>query len=341
MQNCRICLNLAAMIRTLVILFLWGISILFFAGTSNALAKETPDFSELKKEYISTHITKVIDPITILGKNNIIYHLTGLDVPETIQPQALKAITELLEQQDVKLYQTKQADLGRMNRMGHSLVHMQLSHGKNDGVWVQGYMLKNGLARALVTPSNPEMVLQLYQTEEKARAAKTGLWADPAYSVKSPETVQDFLNSYQIIEGKIHSIAVLSNKIFINFGQNWKTDFTIGIEADTRRLLSRNNIDPQKWAGKKVRVRGWVESYNGPYIRLEHPHQIEFIEDQKTTLQPLTKTTIGIPNKNTKTNNNQTEKNNQTFKAMGYIKSPTPPEIQKPETAGNKGGDNE
>ena len=27
--------------------------------------------------------------------------------------------------------------------------------------------------------------------------------------------------------------------------------------------------------GQKVRVRGWVESYNGPFIEAAHPNQIE------------------------------------------------------------------
>ena len=70
------------------------------------------------------------------------------------------------------------------------------------------------------------------------------------------------------------------NNIYLNFGDNWKTDFTIGIAPKVRKKLSKQGISPLEWTHKKIRVRGWIRSYNGPYIELTHAEQIEIIEDK-------------------------------------------------------------
>ena len=36
-------------------------------------------------------------------------------------------------------------------------------------------------------------------------------------------------------------------------------------------------IDIAAYAGKRVRVRGWVARYNGPMIEATHPEQIEIL----------------------------------------------------------------
>jgi len=38
-------------------------------------------------------------------------------------------------------------------------------------------------------------------------------------------------------------------------------------------------IDPKVLAGKKLRVRGWVEWRNGPMIHATHAEQIELLPD--------------------------------------------------------------
>ena len=38
-------------------------------------------------------------------------------------------------------------------------------------------------------------------------------------------------------------------------------------------------IDPLSYGGRRVRVRGWIKSYNGPMIEPSHPEQIEVLEE--------------------------------------------------------------
>ena len=76
---------------------------------------------------------------------------------------------------------------------------------------------------------------------------------------------------------------------FFNFGQDWKTDFTIKIAGDMDRLFPPADIgqppnplaDPRVWKNRTVRVRGYVVENNGPMIELTHPEQIDFLKTSK------------------------------------------------------------
>ena len=74
-------------------------------------------------------------------------------------------------------------------------------------------------------------------------------------------------NSYEIVAGTAVKVAVTKARTYINFGADWRNDFTAGIEA---RVLRAN----PEWAktlaaleGKRVEVRGWIQYRNGPLHR--------------------------------------------------------------------------
>ena len=68
------------------------------------------------------------------------------------------------------------------------------------------------------------------------------------------------------------------SRIYIEFGPDWHTDFTIRIEAAAARLFNKAEIDPQNWQGKPLRVRGYVGWRFGPEIEVQNPEQIELID---------------------------------------------------------------
>ena len=118
-----------------------------------------------------------------------------------------------------------------------------------------------------------------------ARASKIGLWADPNYAILTIEQAAEKKNSFQIIEGTIFSIAQKNNETFLNFGADWKKDFTIGISPELRRDLSKRNFSFMTLSNKKVRVRGWIEDRNGPFISLDHGQQLELLDKSLPSLQ--------------------------------------------------------
>ncbi len=237
------------------------------------------DFSALKK-IDSAEVIEVITPQTIMLRNGQIIHLAGIRFPD-YTPQvagsfavtAIKILKDMLGGQSVEVYQTKNKDWGRSNRMGHDLAHLYIPE---KGLWVQGALLSLGLAQVETAQRNPEMAAQMLEIEKAAREEKTGIWEEA--KILSPEETPGHLNSFQIVEGKIESAAIKKNRYYLNFGGNWRDDFTVSIAPENKSVFSKQGINPLDWNGKRVRVRGWVQSYNGPYIDVTHPEAIEILQ---------------------------------------------------------------
>jgi endonuclease YncB( thermonuclease family) len=271
-----------------ILIFFWLLTSFFAsffprAGFAEPLS-ELPqgDFGSLRDIGIA-EVAAVIDPKTVQLVDGRVIRLSGLDFPDynpddpgPLSVTALEILQDMLNGQTVYVFQTVKKDVGRTNQMGHHLAHLQR---QSDQTWVQGALLSLGLARAKTTQRNPEMAQQMFALEQQARESKIGIWTqDAGYPILTPEQAGDHLQSFQIVEGKIHSVSIRQNRIYINFGADWRSDFTVSIAPAGRRLFSKAGMDPLQWNGWTVRVRGWVESYNGPYIEIDHPQTLEIID---------------------------------------------------------------
>lgn len=264
------------------------LSFLFFLTSTifsqNLCAQEftlpSGDMSELRKTG-SGRVFEVINPLTIRLEDGKFIHLAGLDFPDLdfYEPGDLSVTTiEILEDfligRPVAIYQTKSKNAGRMNRMGHHIAHLVRT---DKDVWVQGMILKLGLARARTTKYNPEMASQMLEMESYARRTKDGLWGIDEFKILTPSQAAKNIGSYQIIEGIVQNVSRQKNTIFLNFGKNWRTDFTISMTSSDLKAFTKQKLEPQDWNGKRVRVRGWIESWNGPHIKIDHPERFELL----------------------------------------------------------------
>ncbi|MBF0393872.1 MAG: thermonuclease family protein, partial [Alphaproteobacteria bacterium] len=112
----------------------------------------------------------------------------------------------------------------------------------------------------------------------EARAEARGLWAEPAYRPSRAEGMRARDAAYHLVEGRVVKVAETRGKTYLNFGADWRTDFTVTLDAAARRLFLAAGRDPAGLEGRLVRVRGWLESWNGPLIEASHPEQIEVVE---------------------------------------------------------------
>lgn len=276
-------------------IFLLFLFIAFSASAQEPNASETtqvpvkiltPDFSDLKHTK-SGRVDKVIDGLTFILKDKTILRLASLDIPDfaiwrnaPYSEDALKLLQETLpEGTEVMVYQTVTAKKGRLNRMNHELAHIVT---KQEPVWLNGALLAHGLARVMIAPNAPEMVEQMLLTEQEARKNKRGIWSDESdYKVLTPETAEKAMGEFAIIEGRIENAASVRNDIYLNFGKDWKKDFTIMIKPTMRKELSHRRINPLSLQGQVVRIRGWLRDYNGPLIELDVPEHMELITPEK------------------------------------------------------------
>lgn len=154
-----------------------------------------------------------------------------------------------------------------------------LAHAFADGgVWLQAALLTDGLARVRTTPDDRARAAVMLLIEAEARAARRGIWATRPYAVRDAAdtaTLSRDSSSFQIVTGRVRRAEKHAEAVYIDFDEDWRTDTTARLDREAQRRFAAAGVDPLRLSGTVVRLRGWVESYNGPLIRITHPEQIE------------------------------------------------------------------
>jgi micrococcal nuclease len=170
---------------------------------------------------------------------------------------------------------------GRSDRHGHALAQVFVASGEKR-LWLQEELVAKGLARVYSFADNRACVAELLPRENEARAKRLGVWGSWAYRVQSADDAKRLgrlTHSYQLIEGTVLAVGEGGGRIYLNFAKDWRSDFTIGVERKDVSAFTAGGIDLKGLAGKRVRVRGWVEWRNGPMIAATHSEQIELLPD--------------------------------------------------------------
>lgn len=239
-------------------------------------------------------VREVVDGDTVILEDGREIRLVGIQAPKLplgrpnfrewpLAREAKSALEAMVRGKRVTL------SFGGRQRDRHRrwLAHLHLADGsKSSGngsasgarPWVQGQLLSRGLARVYSFADNRVAVAEMLARERAARAAKRGIWGHPYYAILDHRTAGRRLNSFQLVEGRILVVAPTRSRTFLNFGQNWRTDFTIAIARRNLKNFDDRGRKLLDLAGKRVRVRGWLKRRNGPMITVTHPEQIEVLE---------------------------------------------------------------
>jgi endonuclease YncB( thermonuclease family) len=161
----------------------------------------------------------------------------------------------------------------RRDRHGRLLAHLR----GEDGTWIQGAMLARGMARVYSFPDNRSRVADMLKMETRARTQGRGIWGLDYYAVIGPENAARAIGTFQVVEGRVVDAAKVKGRTYLNFGPDWRTDFTVTIPPGTAKIF--RDLAPLTLKGRRIRVRGWLKSYNGPSIEATHPEQIEVLAD--------------------------------------------------------------
>lgn len=194
--------------------------------------------------------------------------LAGIVIPEAYQSGAVDLLKGIAIGPVVLHYGNNQR-----NRYGQLLAQVY----NKSGEWLQQLLLEKGYAYVYVIADNDLLAAKMLAIEEKARAGKQGLWQSSEMAVLSAAGVKDraeeFKGRFVIVEGTVAEVKHTKKRTYINFDADWKTDFTASIQKEYRKAFKA--VDLEALVGKAVRVRGWIESYNGPFMELYHASHVE------------------------------------------------------------------
>ena len=270
----------------------WAASIGLMVGTFAAAAEERPTQAIACGGAIIAHGTAAgaLDGRSFVLADGREVRLAGIEVPPLPLPgrpdpaagggeASRQELAAKLAGSEIVL---RQADGQPTDRYGR-LVGYGFSTTASGEILLQSEFVGAGLARVAVRAGGRACAAELLSQEKIARRAKLGLWAGPYYESVDAEHPAEVLaqrGRFALVEGKVVSVRESGPIIYVNFGRHWATDFTVTILKRNERNFLAAGLEPRKLAGRRVRVRGWIEERGGPQIEASRPEQIELADGE-------------------------------------------------------------
>lgn len=266
------------------LLLLFGIVAFYLPPAGSAMTEEAgPTLPPGFEAGESFSVAEVIDGDSLTLANGQVVHLVGIQAPMApaeampavadawpLSLEAAKALAALIGDDKVTLA------YGTTRRDRHGRVLAQVINAQ--GQWLQGVLLRSGLARVISYPDNRVGLAEMLALEHQARNERRGLWRHPIYAVRRPEDTGRDVGTFQLVEGRVLEVAIVRGRAYLNFGEDWRSDFTLVIEPAQRRQFEAEGLDPRLYEGRRVRARGWLGFRNGVTVTVTHPEQIEVLD---------------------------------------------------------------
>jgi endonuclease YncB( thermonuclease family) len=227
---------------------------------------------------------RIIDGRTFVLDDGREVRLAAIEVPALREQSggapggvaAKDALTALLADGDVIL---RRADVPA-DRYGRPLAYAAIVRAGVEHL-AQDDLVASGFARVAARVGSHDCAAGLLRRERAARAAKLGLWANSYYDLLAADNPADVLaqrGRFALVEGTVLSVRESGATIYVNFGRRWTEDFTVTILKRNGRKFAAAGLEPKRLAGRRVRVRGWIEERGGPWIEATYPEQIELTD---------------------------------------------------------------
>ncbi|MEM9706990.1 MAG: hypothetical protein AAF850_13045 [Pseudomonadota bacterium] len=163
---------------------------------------------------------------------------------------------------------------------------------------LQGPTLQDRLVSAGAVMVAPEteyasQIRQLLVYEWRAHKALAGGWAAQNSLRLAAKEAEGAIGRVSIVCGEALSVADIRGRMYINFGEDYREDFTITLRSADFKKWRRQQRIADISPGDQLCARGFVLWINGPSITVDHPQQIErrYAEDEnyqyKDTRAPL------------------------------------------------------
>ncbi len=220
------------------------------------------------EDVLGTKVIRVVDGDTFEIEGGDRVRLLGIDAPErgarmfTVATERLRQLTaahkvtlEICEERDT---------YGRF-----------LATVRAGGVNVNSVLLREGMALPmLIPPCGRAVAGDVLRAAAQGALLGKGIYSLDRFRVIPHSEAGNHLGERTIVRGRILNLHRGPKAWHLNFGQDWKRDFTVVIFREGLKRFSELGLDPALLVGSEVLVIGKLRSYNGPEIIISGPDQI-------------------------------------------------------------------
>lgn len=220
-------------------------------------------------ERFATTVAWVVDASTVELAGGQSARLAGIVVPPAVRPAADALVRAAVE--NSAGVEVERVGPGQ-DRYRRQLIDLFTAEHR----WLQGLLVGRGLALVDPTHAAGRRGEALRDLERGARESWLGIWRTaPVFDARDAGGA---VGRFALVRGEVLSVGSTRNYIYLNFGPDYRTDFTLRIRAaELDHVLSRYGIELERLPGRVVEARGFALFAGGPLIELSHPEQIEVI----------------------------------------------------------------
>jgi endonuclease YncB( thermonuclease family) len=211
-------------------------------------------------------LSKVINSSLIVLESGKKVKLASIITPYYLQldkyeQHALDFLNRQLQDKDILLTEHSQ------DRYGNIVADVFVG----DNYYIQEQMVSQGLAAVYNKQTNDDNFIKINQAENLARNEQLNIWQSNNMVVRNSDYImQGDEGKFAIVSGTVKKVSVNKGVTYINFGDDWRNDFTVIVGKTNRRFL--NDLFPL--TGKSLIVKGVLEKYNGYAIKINNYGQV-------------------------------------------------------------------
>ena len=249
----------------------WG----FITGCVNSAPATATGPCQQTRFDETARVTKIYDGDTFKLEDGRVVRVIGINTPELshdVKPaqayavEAKQALAALLPAgSKVGLVY----DQDRQDHYQRTLAHVYALTGQNLAV----ELLVRGYGFAIVVPPNTGQTECYFNSERRARQQAHGLWANPAYTPKSSDSLTRHDTGFQYVVGTVTGIGQGKKNVWLDMGNH----FSLRVQRKHLQYFTRMPLEAL--TGRQIRVRGWAAFYNDKLrMNIGHPAMMELVD---------------------------------------------------------------
>ncbi|MEO1206807.1 MAG: hypothetical protein AAFV45_10790 [Pseudomonadota bacterium] len=100
----------------------------------------------------------------------------------------------------------------------------------------------------------------------------------PPLDASQPSALEKHIGTFVALKGQPTRISTSRNRMFLNFGKDWRTDTTIVIPSRLIAAFPDWAEQLKEIIDQDVVVRGWLERRRAPIITVNHPQALRILQ---------------------------------------------------------------
>ena len=262
-----------------------------FAFQTSALANEPLNATECSFENATpTKIINIDDHGVFTLKDGQRLKLADLFFPLDTETGMLSPQTLLQIRQMTKGQETRILISGPRDRYGREPAFLFIKKESEPPHLVQEVLVRSGAAVYMPDPQlrktfashcdfdriRAELIVMTSKEPTFGSGKRTGITS--VLSANSPK-LWGLEGEFVIVRGVVSEVRRTRRGVSINFGDDWKRDFTAYLSPLVSKTFENNVNLNSNLTGQQVKLRGFLDLYYGPSMRIDHLTQMEMLSE--------------------------------------------------------------